>query len=194
MEYCDMGNLYIFQSQKNKKVFELNEAKKYMGNALDGLKHLHSNNVIHRDLKLENILLAHDPHSQETLAKICDFGFAKETEDEASTFCGTTYFMAPEIFAKKKYDAYVDVWSMGVILFYMLFGIYPFKSTPLLTQASTWQPKSKPSARTASTYNNSRARRTPPWARRTARCLAGCSSASSRSSPRSASACPSSAS
>lgn len=128
MEYCDLGNLYTLQSQKHKKIFDFNEAKKYMADALDGLQHLHANNVIHRDLKLENILLSHDTHTQEIRAKICDFGFAKETEDEASTFCGTTYFMAPEIFAKKKYDANVDIWSMGVILFYMLFGLYPFKS------------------------------------------------------------------
>lgn len=51
MEYCDIGNLYNIQSQKPNKVFPFLEAKKYMCNILDGLKHLHQHNVIHRDLK-----------------------------------------------------------------------------------------------------------------------------------------------
>lgn len=77
MEYCDVGNIYNYQSQKPKKVYELNEAKKYMSDVLDGLKHLHLNNIIHRDLKLENVLLMRDSNNQEIRAKICDFGFAK---------------------------------------------------------------------------------------------------------------------
>ena len=61
--------------------------------------------------------------------KICDLGFAREAEENAETFCGTTYYMAPEIYAKKKYDNKVDVWALGVLLFNMLFGGHPFKST-----------------------------------------------------------------
>lgn len=45
MEYCDLGNLYNFQAQKPKKIFELNEAKKYLADTLDGLKDLHSNKM-----------------------------------------------------------------------------------------------------------------------------------------------------
>lgn len=74
-----MGNLYIIQSQKTKKVFDINEGKKYMTHILDGISYLHSRSIIHRDLKPENILLTRNNSSLDICAKICDFGFAKET-------------------------------------------------------------------------------------------------------------------
>lgn len=63
MEYCDMGNLYTFQAQKHKRIFNISEAKKYMADILAGLHHLHLHNIIHRDLKPENILLTRDNHT-----------------------------------------------------------------------------------------------------------------------------------
>ena len=65
MQYCDGGNIYNYQSLRPKKVYELNEAKKYMADVLEGLKHLHLNNIIHRDLKLENVLLMRDTHNNQ---------------------------------------------------------------------------------------------------------------------------------
>lgn len=55
-------------------------------------------------------------------------GFSREAKDDVSTFCGTTYYMAPEIFEKKVYDKKVDVWALGVLMYSMLFGNVPFKS------------------------------------------------------------------
>ena len=63
------------------------------------------------------------------ITKICDLGFSREAdENQASTFCGTTYYMAPEIFEKKKYGKAIDVWAVGVLIHNMLFGVLPFKS------------------------------------------------------------------
>jgi serine/threonine protein kinase len=114
---------------------------------LDGLRHIHEQNLIHRDVKAENILLLTDADQPNGYrAKICDLGFCREDDDNVSTFCGTTSYMAPEIFKKSVYDNKVDVWAIGVLMFRMLFGDFPFKSNPLTMQASTWSMKSPPNA------------------------------------------------
>ena len=64
--------------------------------------------------------------------KIGDFGFSKSVEEATKSHCGTPNFMAPEILAGKSYDKQVDIWSLGVLLFYMLFADYPFKGMNLL--------------------------------------------------------------
>lgn len=66
------------------------------------------------------------------VTKICDLGFSREARDDVKTFCGTTYFMAPEIFGKKNYDHNVDTWALGVLFYSMLFGTVPFKSINML--------------------------------------------------------------
>lgn len=80
---------------------------------------------VHRDLKLENILL--DKHGN---VKLCDFGFTRDYEGKASylqTFCGTVCYSAPEMLKGEKYAGEkVDVWSLGIILFALLTGELPF--------------------------------------------------------------------
>ncbi len=115
------------------------------------MKHIHERNLIHRDVKAENILLLSDadqPYGYR--AKICDLGFCREDDDNVSTFCGTTSYMAPEIFKKSVYDNKVDVWAIGVLMFRMLFGDFPFKSNPNIMQASIWSTKLHPNARKGS--------------------------------------------
>ena len=67
--------------------------------------------------------------------KIADFGFARplpsDPKDWAKTVCGTEKYMAPEIFAKKKYNKAVDVWALGVQMFFMVFIQYPFNGLNL---------------------------------------------------------------
>jgi len=84
--------------------------------------------VIHRDIKLDNILLT----SQGTV-KICDFGVSKQLKrpnEKMFEQCGTPAYMAPEVFENKGYEGYhSDVWSAGVVLFAMLYGTVPFKAS-----------------------------------------------------------------
>jgi serine/threonine protein kinase len=86
------------------------------------VEYLHSLDISHRDLKLENII-----HLPSGGIKLIDFGFAVETTELQRTFCGTPTYMAPEIVKRVSYDPkQVDVWAMGIMLFRMLTGSYPF--------------------------------------------------------------------
>ena len=83
-------------------------------------------NIYHRDIKLENIIIEND-----NIIKLIDFGFAiKCNKNEYQEFfCGTLNYMPPEIVNKQKYiPFYSDIWSLGILLYTMLFGIFPFKS------------------------------------------------------------------
>jgi serine/threonine protein kinase len=154
MEYCDRGNIYSYQSTRDNAIFDFNEAAHIISSLLQGLKHIHTKNLIHRDIKAENILLVTDSDKKEPygyVTKICDLGFCREDDENVNTFCGTTSYMAPEIFRKSIYCNKVDVWAVGVLMYRMLFGDFPFKSTPPPTQASTWSTKSTPNASRAST-------------------------------------------
>ena len=98
MEYCDRGNLYSAQAAKDHQLFPLPEALYIARSVLKGLTHIHTKNLIHRDIKAENILLVTDPSKREPygyIVKICDLGFCREDDDNVSTFCGTTSYMAP---------------------------------------------------------------------------------------------------
>lgn len=81
--------------------------------------------MCHRDIKTDNVLF-----DAKYVAKLSDFGFAREftlTSDLAETHCGTEPYYAPEVIVKKPYNPFLyDVWSMGVMLFLMLNGKYPF--------------------------------------------------------------------
>lgn len=94
----------------------------------EGIKYLHSKNVVHRDLKLENLLLA-TPKAF-TNIKIVDFGLAKKAaEMNMETVCGTPQYIAPEVILKSPDTAYtsaVDMWSAGIVLFILLGGYPPF--------------------------------------------------------------------
>lgn len=91
---------------------------------LDLLDYMHGKNVVHRDLKLENILV-----DEELNLKVVDFGFATFRKiHNLKSYRGTMTYMAPEIKEGKTYDGKkIDIFSTGVILFIIVQGIFPFK-------------------------------------------------------------------
>lgn len=121
LEYCDCGDLYNFI--KNNKLTE-EQIKYYMNQLKDGLQYLRDNNIIHRDIKPKNILLTNN----NKILKICDFGFAKSIIDNVSlmeTLCGSPLYMAPEIINNKKYNIKSDLWSVGIILYEIIYNNHP---------------------------------------------------------------------
>jgi serine/threonine protein kinase len=88
------------------------------------LGHLHSQNIVYRDLKPENVLVGEDGY-----LLVADFGLAKliKEGESTSTFCGTPEYLAPEMFEHEaKYDFMVDWWALGTLMYEMLVGIPPF--------------------------------------------------------------------
>ncbi|KAF0694278.1 hypothetical protein As57867_014770, partial [Aphanomyces stellatus] len=99
-------------------------ARRAMTQLADALAYLHAHGVVHRDVKAENVLL----HSSSVHAPLllADFGFAKRLPWTKGTTCGTPAYMAPEVLLGHAYDAAVDCWSLGVILYMLLSGQPPF--------------------------------------------------------------------
>ncbi|XP_065912343.1 serine/threonine-protein kinase ULK3-like isoform X2 [Dysidea avara] len=125
MEYCSGGDLFSL-IQKYRMLNE-DTARKFLQQLASALKFLREKNVVHMDLKPQNILLSseHNP-----CLKLADFGMAQNlnTGDHADSFRGSPLYMAPEIFLADHYDAKVDLWSVGVILYETLFGHAPYSS------------------------------------------------------------------
>ncbi|KAF9560754.1 Serine/threonine kinase [Mortierella alpina] len=122
MDYVSGGDLMLHIQREQ---FSERQAKFYACQVLLALEYFHKNNIIYRDLKLDNILLALDGH-----IKIADYGLCKEDMyygSTTNTFCGTPEFMAPEILSEQKYGRAVDWWAFGVLIYEMLLGKSPFR-------------------------------------------------------------------
>lgn len=157
IEYCNGGDLAEYKSFYEKKTkTSLNELyiQKIMRQLTDGLEYMHSHNIVHRDIKLENILLHFNKYPNFVIkgnlpkkvdykevslndsftVKIADLGYSKEltSSNMGSTILGTPINMSPDIIGNymgtesKKYNTSVDLWSLGSITYQLLTGKPPF--------------------------------------------------------------------
>lgn len=122
MEYICNGDLYSFLEQRG-RVQEC-EARKYFTQLLEALNYCHMNSVVHRDIKLENVLLDKDFN-----VKLADFGLSNLMEDGKflKTSCGSPDYAAPEVISNTNYcGPPVDVWGCGVLLYALVSAALPF--------------------------------------------------------------------
>lgn len=126
LEYAGGGDLLHYVREKGKLKEE--EAKKIFKQIIQGAIAIHEAGILHRDFKLDNILL----DSNYSIIKICDFGVSKIIREGELILdqCGTPAYLAPEIIKNEGYEGfYVDVWSLGIVLYTMVCGKIPFKAT-----------------------------------------------------------------
>lgn len=123
-KYYPGGNL--LDQMRLARRFTEDRTRLYAAEVALAIRHLHANDIIYRDLKLENVLVGSDGH-----VALTDFGMSKENmPDEArtSTFVGTYQMMAPEVFGGKSYSRAVDWWALGVMVYEMIDGRTPFNA------------------------------------------------------------------
>ena len=116
MEYAGGGDLYHLV--KKSEYLTEDETKYIFKQIAQGVAHCHCRSVLHRDIKLDNILL-----DGEGGVKICDFGVSRLiTQGEViQEQCGTPAYLAPEMSSNSEYTSfYVDIWSLGILLYVML--------------------------------------------------------------------------
>ena len=126
MEYLEGGEL-LHDLQKN-KLYDENKAREIFIQIISAIDYCHKQKIIHRDLKLENILKVNNESNK---IKIVDFGIAGLYAGRQSeiTKAGSIYYLPPEIFQKKNVGASpaLDIWAIGCILYTMVIGYLPFK-------------------------------------------------------------------
>ncbi|KAI9316408.1 kinase-like domain-containing protein [Dichotomocladium elegans] len=121
MEYAPGGELFEYIVKRN--FLEESVAQMFFAQLISSVNYMHQKKIVHRDLKLENLLLLDDKH-----ILITDFGFANHCADDLlSTCCGSPCYAAPELLLGTEYvGPAVDIWSCGVVLYAMLCGYLPF--------------------------------------------------------------------
>lgn len=124
MEYLDGGELFERVADDN---FNLTESDccLFMRQICRGVQYLHKNNIVHLDLKPENVVCT---QKENTSVKIIDFGMAKELEptEKVKALCGTPEFVAPEVVSYDFISTGTDMWSLGVICYILISGYSPF--------------------------------------------------------------------
>ena len=124
-EYAAGGDL--LQLVKRKRCLTEHESKPIFRQVVYGIAHCHCRSVLHRDIKLDNILL-----DERGNVKVCDFGISRTVENPCEPIleqCGTPAYIAPEILYEDGYKGFKsDIWGLGVLLYAMVTGTVPFRA------------------------------------------------------------------
>jgi len=124
MDLMKGGELY--EEIVRRKTFSEKDASRIMSQLFSALAYLHEKGIVHRDLKLENLLLVKEADADLTI-KLADFGLSKLYSGKAlQTACGTPFYVAPDILMGDGYGTGVDMWASGVLLYVLLSGRLPF--------------------------------------------------------------------
>ncbi|KAL0483287.1 serine/threonine-protein kinase NEK6 [Acrasis kona] len=137
MDYCSGGSMesvltkiYKNNQEQERLIILSDDLKiKWVRQISGVLQYLKEKNIIHRDIKPDNILFHTDnenyDHIEDYNVRVCDFGFTKDLAGESSTntFVGTPVYMPPEILARGKYDHSADIWSLGVSIVQLLIQV-----------------------------------------------------------------------
>ena len=119
LEFCEVSLSNIYKN------IDIIQSKIILKNITEGLLYLYNNLIIHRDIKLENILICNNT------CKICDFGLSVKLEsinEKRTDLVGTPYYISPQIAEKIPYTIATDIWSLGVLFYKLIFKHTPFKS------------------------------------------------------------------
>lgn len=119
LDYINGGELFTYM--KTEDTFDSPTARFYAAQVVLMFEYLHSKDIIYRDLKPENLLLAPNGY-----LRLVDFGFAKHCKGHTYTLCGTPEYLAPEILLNKGHGKAVDWWCLGIFTYEMLIGQAPF--------------------------------------------------------------------
>ncbi|KAL7749100.1 hypothetical protein RI367_005505 [Sorochytrium milnesiophthora] len=149
MEICEGGELFKYMHRRttaalstalrssatdgDTKMLPLDESEVRwtLKQIVQGLLYLHGNGIIHRDLKLSNMLLTRDYR-----IKIADFGLAAKMTGEQKTMCGTPNYISPEVISRLPHGFETDVWSLGCLMYTLLVGRPPFESEQVISTLS----------------------------------------------------------
>ncbi len=121
LEYAKNGDMFGFV---NKTKLSDDECLRLFYQTCEGIRYIHSKNIMHRDLKPENILI-----DEKYNVKIADFGWSAEylPYENRQTLCGTSEYMAPEIFFRKPQTKKTDIWALGILLYELFHGHAPYR-------------------------------------------------------------------
>ncbi|XP_047472694.1 serine/threonine-protein kinase Nek3-like [Penaeus chinensis] len=126
MEYADGGDLSVRVKEARKKGIYITEESilHWFVQVIFAVQYLHRNNILHRDLKTQNIFL-----TKTNLVKVGDFGiarFLRDKQDLATTAIGTPYYLSPEICQRRPYNHKSDLWAVGCVLYELCALKHPF--------------------------------------------------------------------
>lgn len=129
MELVRTGDLQSYLAKRNFQSSRLteNEVRKLAKQLFCAVAYLHENHIVHRDIKLKNILI-NSKNGVDPTIKLTDFGFATfcDQQSKLRKSVGSRNFLAPELMQKQSYDAKIDVWGASVVIYVLLTGNLPY--------------------------------------------------------------------